>query len=172
MTTIDRMELREQIAALEEVRKPLQEAVDTIDRQKQALIDAEIDREREIYERELRERKAAFVRRCDEIREGFGQTDAEAALEAHDQHEAYAEALDYDENGFAVRCCVSDLVLLEDDEIVEDSLGRKALAAALPGWPEFDGDDEFGDAPDAGGHPKAQGERGCGSAPEAQKESA
>lgn len=136
---IDRMELRQQIAALDEARKPLADAVDKIDADKWEKIDAEIAREREIYDRERREREAAFFKRCEEIRAAHGEVpgDPQAALEAHDAHEAYGEAYGFDGGSNAERCCLTGLPLLEGDVLIEDGDGNKALAAAVPGWPVF-----------------------------------
>lgn len=133
---IDRMELRQQLIALDEARKPLADAVDKIDAVKWAKIDAEIAREHEIYERERREREAAYYKRCAEIRAAYGETegDPEADLEKHDQHEAYELALEYDAQS-VVRCCLTGLPLLEGDVLIDDSEGNRALAAAVPGWP-------------------------------------
>lgn len=136
---IDRMELRQQIAALDEARKPLADAVDKIDEDKWEKIYAEIAREREIYDRERREREAAFFKRCEEIRAAHGEVpgDPQAALEAHDAHEAYGEAYGFDGVGNAERCCLTGLPLLEGDVLIEDGDGNTALAAAVPGWPVF-----------------------------------
>lgn len=142
---IDRMELRQQLIALDDARKPLADAVAKIDEKKWAKIDEEIAREHEIYERERREREAAYYKRCAEIRAAHGEIegDPEAALEKHDQHEAYESALGYDDESYVLRCCLTGLPLLEGDVLIEDENGNKALAAAVPGWPVFE---DVGDA--------------------------
>ena len=121
---IDRLDERAAIAALDGQRRPLLEAI-------RAAAD--------VYE----EAKAGSE---EEVAAEAALDRANEAVEAFDDlhSDVYGEALDYDEDGMA-RCCVlTGLVLLEDDEIVEDREGRQALAAAIEGWPAFDG---AGDSP-------------------------
>lgn len=139
--TIDRMEIRQEILALDEKRKPLAEAVLSADDDLEDAIAAEVQREEEICEREVRERRAAFHKRVEEIRLAHGRTDdPQAALEAHDDAAAYAQVDDFDDEGLAVRCCLTGLPILDEDETVADSEGRKALVAAIPNWPGFGAD--------------------------------
>lgn len=115
---IDRMDERARIADLDVLRKPLLEARDAAWLPYDAAdpgSDAEAAAE------------AAYDA-------------AEAVLTAHDEDSGYNEVLDYDENGMARVCVLTGLVLLEGDEIVEDSEGRQALAAAIEGWPAFSDD--------------------------------
>jgi hypothetical protein len=59
-------------------------------------------------------------------------------LEQHDEENAVDDnqAIDFDDiTGMPATCCVSGLVLLESDDLVEDLEGRTALKAVLP-WPE------------------------------------
>lgn len=137
---IDRMDLRQDILALEEKRKGLVAVFEAVNEE----AEAEIDRESAIYERERRERSEAFYARCAEIprAHGGGDKSAEDALEDHDNNSpAYGECIDFDDDGLAERCCITGLPLLDGDETVEDSEGRKALANAIPGWPSFGEED-------------------------------
>lgn len=53
---------------------------------------------------------------------------------------------DYDEGGLCERCCLTGLPILEGEPVVEDAAGNKAIAAAISGWPLFDGDGDSADA--------------------------
>jgi len=63
----------------------------------------------------------------------------DAALEKFDADNStdgdWPNELTIDCDGYPERCCVTDLVLFDNDELVEDSDGRKALRAAIPNWP-------------------------------------
>ncbi len=125
---LDRMELRQQIAAFEDTR---------------AAIVAEIAAA-----------EAPFLERITAIQQEMLAA-TQALTERLAAHDASGDDIDRDEvfetddDGIPKRCCVSGLVLLERDRLVEDPHGNFALADAIAGWPaepqdlpDDDADDE------------------------------
>lgn len=142
---IDRMELRREILALDEKRKALQAEADA----EEGPMTDEIEQLRQAYVRERNEAERAYAQRCADVVHRYtgGTTPAKDRLDEHDAAEAYREVNEWDEDGSA-RCCVlTGLPILDDDVTVEDGDGRRALAAAIPGWPLSD--DADGDSADA-----------------------
>jgi len=89
---------------------------------------------------ELKGARASFNARIEVIqRERMEATAAiQARLDAHDETRGiYDEVLELDDTADQnpIRCCVTGLILLDGDEIVEDDHGRRALAAAV-NWPD------------------------------------
>ena len=135
-SNVDRMELRQRLAEQDETRKALVAAVDACGEH------AELGALRD----QLWAEQAALEEKYDQLR--WAITDRFGALPDHpqvalDAHDLATEADFFNvscDNGELVRCCVSGLVLLDDDVTVEDCEGRKALVSVLP-WPEFETDD-------------------------------
>jgi len=89
---------------------------------------------------ELKAARASFNARIEAIqRERMEATAAiQARLDAHDETpDIYDDVLELDdsEDFNPIRCCITGLILLDGDELVEDAHGRRALAAAV-NWPD------------------------------------
>jgi len=111
---IDRMELRQRI--------------DMHEAQRAKIVD------------EMNEASASFNARIEVIqRERMEATAAiQARLDAHDKVRGiYDDVLEFDDSDDEnpIRCCVTGLILLDDDVLVKDAYGRRALAAAV-NWPD------------------------------------
>jgi len=145
--TIDRMELRHELLALDEKRKKLEAAAKAESKAEDAACDEEIAREEATWNRERDELWRAHKARCDAIRiaRGVPIRSAEDALAEHDSAVAYRDVYDFDNDDQAVRCVLTGLPILDGDETIEDSKGRKALAAAISGWPLFESEETADD---------------------------
>lgn len=151
--TIDRMELRHELLALDEKRKELVVAADAEEAAMSAALQEELSREEAVWKRESNELWLAFQQRLAGIRKAHGaaETSAAEALDNHDKAAAYDEAKEFDGDGLVVRCVLTGLPLIESDEVITDSEDRMALAAAIVGWPLFESEetDDTADETDA-----------------------
>ena len=149
--TIDRMDLRRDLIALDEKRKELVAALEG--ESQTAACDEELAREEATWRRESNELWLAFQQRLATIRKAHGaaETSAAEALDGHDKAPAYDEAREFDGDGQVVRCVLTGLPLIESDEVITDSEDRMALAAAIVGWPLFESEetDDTADETDA-----------------------
>ncbi|HMN37568.1 MAG TPA: hypothetical protein PKD49_07650 [Hyphomicrobium sp.] len=145
---IDRMDVRREVIALDEKRKKLEAAAKAESKAEDAACDEEIAREEATWNRERDELWRAHKARCDAIRiaRGVPIRSAEDALAEHDSAVAYRDVYDFDNDDQAVRCVLTGLPILDGDETIEDSEGRKALARAIVGWPLFESQETDDDA--------------------------
>lgn len=111
---VDRMEMRQRIANRETEREGIVAEIDTAEAPFRARIEA------------IEEEMAAATKPLQERLDKHDETATE------DEESIYA----FDEYGRPQRCCISGLVLLNDDHLIEDlQADNFALAAVLPGWP-------------------------------------
>lgn len=143
LSKIDRMELRQRIIELDKARIPLAKASDDeealheeapinsayeTEREKLAQIRYEAQQKaRDDYNAALKALDASFPDKSMPARD---------ALAKHDAAPEYRDVDCFDDDTGAAVCCVlSGLPILDDDVTVEDSDCRRALVAAIPGWP-------------------------------------
>lgn len=101
-----------------------------------------------LRERHFEEQRALSAKYAEEMGEIYKKRDEatqaeNGALLAFDEAEeskhenGYYKDVAFNEDGEPRICCVSGLAIFDDDEVVDDSTGRAALACVLP-WPSFE----------------------------------